>query len=373
MQVPAGLRPRPLDAAIAAALLLVCLYEVLVEPFGVDQVGGPAWLDVVAVTAGTVPLAWRRTWPLAVSLVVYGALAARALVGDPLEIYPVPVALLIAAYSVAAFASLRDALLSAGFAGLAFAVASTNGSGTGAAPEPIAFSLLYGIVWSVGRAVAMSSERVRRVHAERDAHAAEAVAEERERIARELHDVVSHSLAAIVMQSGGAQNVIDHDPARAKAALGQIEGSARRGLDEMRRLLGMLGEDDASRAPQPGLAVLPALVEEVRAAGVDVTAEVDVDPATLPAAVDVSAYRIVQEALTNVMKHAGRCRAVVEVHRDDDVLTLSVVDDGTPTGDGVGAGRGLPGMKERARLLGGTVEAAPRSGGGFQVTGRLPL
>src|SRR5690348_6617929 len=102
MQVPARSRPRPLDAAIAAALLLVCLYEVVVEPFGVDQVGGPVWLDVVAVTAGTVPLAWRRRWPLAVSLVVYGALAARALVGDPLEIYPVPVALLIAAYSVAA-------------------------------------------------------------------------------------------------------------------------------------------------------------------------------------------------------------------------------------------------------------------------------
>ena len=368
------LRPRPLDAAIAGALLAVCLYEVLVEPFGVDQVGGPAWLDVVAVALGTVPLAWRRTWPLAVSLVMYVALAGRALLSDPLELYPTNVALLVATYSVAAFASLRDALLSTGFAALSFAVATTNGSGTAAAPSPIAFSVLYGIVWAVGRAVAMSSERVRAVHEERDRHAAEAVAAERERIAREMHDVVSHSLAAIVMQSGGARNVLQHDPSRAEAALARIEESARRGLDEMRRLLGMLGEDSADLAPQPGLALLPALVEDVRAAGVDVTADVEVDPASLPAAVDVSAYRIVQEALTNVMKHAGPCTAHVVVRRSGDALLLEVRDDGAGGRPGPGSGRGLPGMRERARVLGGTVAAGAASGGrGFLVDVRLPL
>jgi signal transduction histidine kinase len=135
----------------------------------------------------------------------------------------------------------------------------------------------------------------------------------------------------------------------------------------------MLGEDDASLVPQPGLADLATLVEEVRAAGVDVAAEVDVDPSTLPAAVDVSAYRIVQEALTNVMKHAGACRAVVEVRRDGDELVVTVTDDGTPTGTGSGAGRGLPGMKERARLLGGGVTAGALPGKGFRVSGRLPL
>src|SRR6476469_9829688 len=373
MRVPSVPRPCLLDVLIAVGLWLVCLFNVVVQPFEGDLVGGPVWLDVAAVTVGTLPLAWRRRWPLAVSLLVFAARAARALVSEPLEIYPTYIALLVAAYSVAAFASLRDALLSAGFAALAYTIASTNGSGTESAPEPVAFSILCGIVFSVGRAVAMAADRMRRVHEERDRHAAEAVAAERDRIARELHDVVSHSLAAIVMQSGGAQNVIDQDPARAKAALGQIEGSARRGLDEMRRLLGMLGEDDASLAPQPGLADLPALVEEVRAIGVDVVARVEVDPSTLPAAVDVSAYRIVQEALTNVMKHAGACRAEVDVRRDGVELAVTVSDDGTPAGTGAGAGRGLPGMKERARLLGGSVSAGPLPGQGFRVSGRLPL
>ena len=222
-------RPRPLDVAIAASLLLVSLFELLFQPFAEDVIGGPLWLDLVAVTLGTVPLAWRRQFPFAVTLVVFGALATRALVSDPLEIYPTIIALFVAGYSLAAYATFRDALIGAGYSGLAFAVAASNGSGQDSAPDPIPFAILYGLVFAVGRAVAVSTERARRVHEDRDRHAAEAVTAERDRIAREMHDVVSHSLAAIVMQSGGARNVIDQDPARAKAALGQIEASARRG------------------------------------------------------------------------------------------------------------------------------------------------
>jgi signal transduction histidine kinase len=367
-------RPRPLDLVVAVLLMAVCWYEVLVSPIAEDLAGGPVWLDLVAVTLGTAPLAWRRHYPFAVATLLFGVLAARSLVYEPLELYPVYIALFFATYGVAAYCSFRDALLSAGIAALSFTVAAQNGSGTDSAPDPLAFEVLYGLVFAAGRAVATGNARARKVHEARDRHTAEAVAAERARIAREMHDVVSHSLAAIVMQSGGAQNVIDDDPARAKAALGRIEGSARRGLDEMRRLLGMLGADSAELAPQPGLAVLPELVEEVRAAGVDVTAEVDVDPATLPTTVDVSAYRIVQEALTNVMKHAGRCRAHVVVRRDGDDLLVEVTDDGAGVQDEEdGAGHGLPGMRERARLLGGTVLAGPARGRGFTVTGRLPL
>lgn len=363
-----------LDVALAAAFLAVGLYEVLVRPLAEDVVGGPTWLNVLAVAAGTVPLAWRRRAPLAAALLVSAALAGRALVAEPLEVYPMTLALLVTAYSVASYAPLRDALLAAGFAALAIAVAVVQGSGTAATPDPLPSAVLYGTVWLVGRVVGVRHQRAEALHRERETLAAEAVAEERARIAREMHDVVSHSLAAIVMQSGGAANVLDSDPDRARQSLATIEATARRGLEEMRRMLGLLGDTEAELAPQPGLSRIDDLLSTARSAGLDVECRVAGDGPPLPAAVDVSAFRIVQESLTNVMKHAAARRVEIEVRRAPDHLAIDVVDDGRPVEDEPGAGRGLAGMRERAEVLGGTLDAGPRADGpGFRVAARLPL
>jgi signal transduction histidine kinase len=361
------------DVVIAVGFWAVACYEVLVGPLAEDVVLGPTWLNLLAVTAGTLPLAWRRRAPFWVSIILYGALAARALAADPLEIYATFLALLVATYTVASYAPLRDALLSAGFSALALSVAVVQGSGTDAAPDPLASAVLFSTVWLVGRVVGVRNERARALHAARDQHAADAVAAERERIAREMHDVVSHSLAAIVMQAGGARNVLATDPDRVVASLTSIEDTARRGLTEMRRLLGLLGESDAELGPQPGVDRLDELVSELRAGGLDVTLEHRGEPRRVSAAVDVSAYRIVQEALTNVMKHAGECRAGVVLDWTDEAwLRVAVTDDGAGPGPGETAGgRGLVGMRERAHVLGGTFEAGPAHPG-FRVDAGLP-
>lgn len=366
------------DAVIAAAFCAVGLFEVLVRPLAEDVVEGPVALNVVAVLLGTLPLAVRRRAPLGVSLLMYGVLAGRALAAEPLEIYATFLALLVATYTVASYAPLRDALLSAAVSVLAIAVAVVQGSGTAAAPDPLASLVLFGTVWLVGRVVGVRNERAAALLHARDEHAAEAVAEERARIAREMHDVVSHSLAAIVMQSQGARNVLDSDPERTRDSLAAIERSARQGLEEMRRLLGLLNdggaEDAGERGPQPGLARLGELVGDVRAAGLRVDCRVDGEPRDLPPAVDVSAYRVLQEALTNVMKHARASTVEVDVRYLPDGLELEVTDDG-PGGapaspDG---GRGLVGMRERVRVLGGSVVTEPRgSAQGFRVLARLP-
>ncbi|HET6653044.1 MAG TPA: histidine kinase [Nocardioides sp.] len=367
------------DIALAAALCLVGLYEVLVAPLAEDIVEGPTWLNVLAVVAGSVPLAWRRRYPFWVSVAVYTVLAGRALlVAEPLELYSTTIAVLVATYTVASYAPLRDAVLAAAFSALAIAVAVVRGSGTDAAWDPLASAILLGSIWLVGRVVGVRNERARTLHDARDLHAAEAVAEERARIARELHDAVSHSLAAIALQSGGARNVLDHDPERARDSLAVIERTARQGLEEMRRMLGLLGgadDEEAALTPQPGIGRLDDLVEAVRAAGVDVRATVMGEVRPLPAAVDVSAYRLLQEALTNVMKHARATEASVLVRYRPEVLEIEVEDDGDGAGaDGGTGGFGLVGMRERMQVLGGSVEAGPRQPGpGFRVAARVPL
>jgi signal transduction histidine kinase len=207
------------------------------------------------------------------------------------------------------------------------------------------------------------------------------VVEERLRLARELHDVVAHAISVIAVQSGVGAHVAKTQPEEAAKALAAIEVTSRAALIELRRLLGVLrqeGEPEGSLAPVPGLADLDALLAEVAKAGLGVRLRVEGTPSPLPAGVDLSAYRIVQEALTNVVKHAGPARAQVVVgYRDHDV-TVEVTDDGrgvtAPTGDGrARVGHGLIGMRERVQVFGGDLEAGPRPGGGFRVAARLPL
>jgi signal transduction histidine kinase len=204
----------------------------------------------------------------------------------------------------------------------------------------------------------------------------EGCAEERARNAPELHDVVAHGLSVIAIQADGAEAALDRDPALARKPLSAIRLSAEESLGEMRRLLGVLREDGAGTdlAPQPGLAQLPALVERARAAGTPVTLDVEGEPRPLPASLDLSAFRIVQEALTNVHKHATGAPASVRVVWGRQALALRVLDSGTGREPRVnGAGHGLVGMRERVKLHGGELHTGARPGGGFEVTAELPL
>jgi signal transduction histidine kinase len=210
------------------------------------------------------------------------------------------------------------------------------------------------------------------------------VAEERLQIARELHDVVAHSLSVIAVQSGVGRHVIDEHPAQAKKALAAVEATSRDALSELRRMLGVLRHDDdrpASLIPAPGVSSLSALVEQVCAAGVDVSLDVSSARAhQLSASADLAVFRIVQEALTNVVKHAGSATVRVELRDEPNALVLEILDDGGPglarypsTFDEVDAHHGIIGMRERVLLFDGAFEARPRPEGGFRVFARLPL
>ena len=209
---------------------------------------------------------------------------------------------------------------------------------------------------------------------EREESARRAVAGEQARIARELHDVIAHNVSVMVVQAAAANDVFDSAPDKARDALRSIEETGRAALTELRRLLGTVRTpEEEAYAPQPGLALLGELVSRVRAAGLPVAVHLDGELGDLPAGLDLSAYRIVQEALTNTLKHAQASRAEVGVRRTASDLELEIVDDGVGNGNGDGGGQGLIGMRERAALVGGEVEAGPRPGGGFQVRARLPL
>jgi signal transduction histidine kinase len=199
---------------------------------------------------------------------------------------------------------------------------------------------------------------------------------ERARIARELHDVIAHSVSVMVIQAGGARLVMDRDSARAEESLRSVERAGREALAELRRLLGILGDEDPhALAPQPGLGDLAPLLADARSSGIEVDLRVDGDPVAVAPALDLCAYRIIQESLTNAIKHAAPATASVNVHWGEDALELEIFDDGRRNGRSRrnDAGHGIPGMRERVALHDGTVEAGVRPSGGFRVRARLPL
>lgn len=393
MDLSAVARRSLLDGALAAVLCALGLAEVLSGgAFADDVVPGPLWLDVVTVVAVTAVLAWRRRAPFVVVLTIMSLLAGRALVSEPLEIYALALAGLVAVFSAASHAGLRDASLAGLVTALSLGIQSLRGSGTEASPDGSAM-ILYAVVWLVGRAAGGAREREVAAVRARDEHTAAALAQERARIARELHDSVSHSLSMIAVQAGGARNVLAAEPQRAERSLAAIEGAARDGLVEMRRLLGLVGEEAQHEAPAMGLERLGALMESVRATGVEVElvetgvrdGDGDCVGVGLGRQAEVAAYRVVQEALTNALKHAGPCAVRVEVEYGAGHVGITVTDDGRGAeargADGAegrggnasveSTGRGLIGMAERVRLLGGTVEAGPVDRG-FRVQARIP-
>jgi signal transduction histidine kinase len=296
---------------------------------------------------------------------------------------------LIAPYSAAVYAGRRVRIACGVVAGAALAaIALPNKAST--REDVLAFLVAGGAAWLVGAVVrgrreriARLAERAARLEREQDLQARQAVADERLRIARELHDVVAHNLSVVVVQAQALQPLVARDPDQARGLAVSIEDTGREALEEMRRLLGVLraeGTDDAGLSgPQPGLDRLDALVDQVRQAGVPVTLAVTGDPGRLPQAVQLSAYRIVQEALTNVLKHAGPASAAVTVECEDSLLCLRIEDNGRGAAAGLGRstlpsfGHGLVGMRERVALFDGELTAGPRTGGGWEVRARIPV
>jgi signal transduction histidine kinase len=222
-----------------------------------------------------------------------------------------------------------------------------------------------------GEQVRLAEERVRR--SEEDAQ--RAIDEERDRITRELHDVLAHSVSVMTVQASAVRRLLTPEQQREREALMTVEETGRQALSEMRRLLGIMRteEDVPALAPQPGLGTLPALVEQVRQSGLPVELTVEGQPVKLPAGVDLSAYRIVQEALTNALQHAGPAHAWVAVRYVGDDVEIEVASDGRSQGEDDGAGRALVGMRERVALCGGELHSGPRPGGGFKISARLPV
>jgi signal transduction histidine kinase len=373
------------DLALVAGVLVAqyIALEATVEVIPVDVVARPVdvWAYLI-VALGTVPLLVRRQLPeLALVLALAGLIAFTALDYEaPFTGY----AVLAAVYSLVVYRGMRHGLVGGAFsiaaAWFAYTVSSLPSSTAGRALDVliVATAVALGDGTRSRMAAQAANEAALTLAVEEHARQAEqAVVEERTRIARELHDLVAHSMSVIAVQAGMGHHVIDRDPDKAKEALDTIERTSRQALTEMRRMLGILRtrtDGPSQLAPQPGLDRLGDLVDEVRDSGVSVDLTVEGDPVVLESGVDLSAFRIVQEALTNVMKHAGDASARVVVRYGSDAVDLLVEDDGrglTTMPDGH-VGLGLVGMRERAAVVGGEVHTGPRPGGGFKVSATLP-
>ncbi len=383
-RVLAAIGNRRVQAAGDAALAFVLATSSVALVLGGDHTswGRPVPVAVVLALLTSVPVAWRSSQPLLAAALVLAGNGACAYVAAPHQAAFQPfVALALVAYSVGSH--YEGPLWAPGGLAVAavplFVVAVVHGQSAGNAIPNYVWLLA---AWAVGRTVrswrqkSLALEHANRELAEqRELRAQAAVTIERGRIARELHDVVAHNVSMMVVQAGAAERVLDGAQPHVRNALEAIAHTGRQTVDEMRTLLGVLREanDPTELKPQPGLAELNRLVEGVRTAGLPVTLRVEGDPHELPQALDVSAFRIVQEALTNTLKHAGPARADVLVRYETAAVTLEIRDSGAGKDNGHGTGHGLVGMRERVAMFGGELDAAAQSDGGFAVRARLPL
>jgi signal transduction histidine kinase len=401
-------RAHPLGAdAVTAAFLTGLAWVSLYVSWELNRLSGtpdtiPAWWAATWTALVTLPFAGRRRWPNA-------SFAATTAAFIPYRIWVVPEYTVTAITFFVGMASVgihgppvwRDRVRVAALGGVAVALAVSFFEDV--PPEyrdivsaSIAFGIVYNVIfvgaaWLLGDALRRRSEReallVQRttelvertaeLERERETNERRAVVDERVRIARELHDVVAHHVSVMGVQAGAARRVLGRRPERAAEALTVVEESSRQAVAELHRLVGFLraGDEAESRAPQPGLARLGELVEENRLAGLAVAVELEGEPRPVPASVDLSAFRVVQEALTNTRKHADVDRAAVAVRYGTDLLEVEVVDHGlgsAATRERPG-GHGLVGMRERAALHGGTLDAQPLPDGGYRVVARFPL
>jgi signal transduction histidine kinase len=387
-------RLRAIPPQIADGLIGLALLGV-----GIAGLYGPVWIEqpyrepdilgYALLVLQTLPLAWRRIRPGAV-LAVIGLSISAYLV---LEYLPTnaTLAVLIAIYSFAAHSERYRKLAITGITAVTAFV--YLGGRFYAERAELTWELIivnvaiFAAAWLIGDNVRVRREqatalesRARRLERERDERARRAVVEERARIARELHDVVAHNVSVMVVQAGAARRQAGSGDDRVGETVASIERVGRQALNDLRRLLGVLRTEEetgaAALTPQPGVGQIEVLVDELRSAGVAVSLRTEGEPRRLPQGVDLTAYRIAQEALTNVLKHAGPASAEVTVRYADDAVEVEIVDDGrgaasglrTPTG-----GQGLVGMRERVALYDGDLHVGPRPGGGYRVHARLPL
>ena len=365
------------DVLLAGACALLVLIQGVTEPDSTPE----RLANVVAALVIFAVLTVRRRFPLLPLVILAFAAAAEFWVPESSDNEAYGFIAILAIYNAAAhttgLAAVAAGVLTGG-ATVALMAADGESWNLGGL---LFFSLLLGSPFLVGRLFrarrlreAALQDRTVALARERDERARAAVAEERTRIARELHDVVAHAVSVMVLQARGGRKVIRDDPDEARGAFDTIERTGQQALTEMRRLLGALRADDEqlALAPQPSLSRLDALADEVTRAGLPVELRVEGEPAALPPGVDVSAFRIVQEALTNALRHAGPARALVLVRYGDGELEIEVADDGLGSANGTGGGHGLVGIRERVAVYGGDFDAGRRPDGGYAVRARLP-
>jgi signal transduction histidine kinase len=365
-----------------------------VQPEAVES-ALPVWGDYLALVFLLTPLVFRRRAPLTVGLLVGFGFTAFRLMKVP-EGLMSSVAVFVALYAVGAFSEnargrdlVRGAVVGSAMIALAVALISdaefVDLDGLTFVLFSVGLNVAFFVAaWMLGDATRKRMEdevelrhRADQLAAEREERARQAVTNERVRIARELHDVVAHHVSVMGVQASAARRMLDRDSAKAAEALGYVEESGRQAVSELQRLVGFLRAetDDETLAPQPTLDGLPKLIDSTRSAGLPVELRVIGHARALPSSVELSGYRIVQEALTNVVRHAPGAATTVVLTYLSEALQVEVVN-GPPssgaTGTGRGGGRGLVGMRERASVLGGTFEHGPTAGGGYRVAARLP-
>jgi signal transduction histidine kinase len=358
--------PRLVDAVMLLALAL--FYVVAGKKLHRSADGLP--IAVVEI----LPLLVRRRFPLAVlAVVTAAALVEVAVYGSAI----LPFAAAFAVYTAAANLDRRTSLIASATSGAALLLFALARGGYGAFLD---IALPFGVAWVVGDSLgtrrAYLSElelRAEWLEREQQAEAARAVAEEQARIARELHDVIAHSVSVMVVHAAAGRAAFDQRPQRACEALETIESTGRSALGELRRLLGAVRDGDPNYEPQPGLSRLASLIDQVRGSGLEVVLEVEGSPIPLPAALELSAYRVVQEALTNTLKHAQASHVDVHLHYRANQLEIEVRDNGTGKGNAAGGGSGLIGMRERVAAVGGTLSTGVAPSGGYLVKASVPL
>lgn len=373
-----------LDPAIAVLVVCLGLISALLVPQAIGKM--PLALALVLALGTGSLIAVRRRWPIVVLVATAGGLLLGQTYGTSLNFGGF--ALLIAVFTVAAETPRRTSLVVLAalpaylvLAVLIFNTAHPNPTQTVLADLVTAIAI-YGTAWLVGDSLRTRRSRTAALEAraaqlERDQEEAARVAVQNERalIARELHDVVAHSVSVMIIQAAAARRVMDDQPDDARAALGSIETTGREALAEMRRLLGILRSDDgpAPMSPSPGLANLGQLIANATSAGVVVKLSIDGEPRPLAPGVDLAIYRIVQEAVTNTIKHAGPTRATIRLAYEPAAVVVEVRDDGARSGvAATGAGHGLLGMEERVRIYGGELNAGPAPNGGFTIHALIP-
>lgn len=376
------------DGALVLLLIAIAQEEIWLPDYSFNNRVGPVGLAVASTTLIALLQLLRRREPLLVLTAAGFITVVRALLGGGVTGLGFLAPILVALYSVGRYerrvpwwlAAPAAAVVAIGSTALNTTLDPTHSTSAGF----IAFTYLFmAVLWGLGRllqsrdsANVILAEQAATLERERETRAREVVAQERARIARELHDVIAHNVSVIIVQAEAASALLSRQPEAARKPLERIESTGREAMGEMRRLVGILaGDDQLEVTAQPGLAQLPALVEGVRQAGLQVDFATEGDFSDLPGGLNLAAYRVIQEALTNVLKHAGATMVRVRVCLSQSALSMEVIDNGGRSGMvwSDSGGRGLIGMSQRIALYGGRLEAAPGGAGGFAVKALIPL